>query len=315
MRLNPHQEENEMNMSKVLVAALSLLLFAVGTGAAQGGRRSAEREAEAGGWQVAYGNELTEGEIERGEVQPGVSVFAARGTSEMMRLHDWANMLIQQAANRAAVSSLDQSGQFQVMRFTVRTVRELIRSRRSGAEEMELNSVEIKVGLLEYRDHDRSSWGRDQGRRSDAVFLPYVGMRAKQGRSAWGGGQDYRPEQAPISPPVFQSPQQYDPAPSWRGQNSAEIMKAFSLKNTSRSLGGGRWRWTAYIDGPADLLRRITTVTYYLHPSFNPSTQLGDSTRPGHPLTATGWGVFQLRAEVVLDDGTRRIYEHTLRFR
>ena len=92
-------------------------------------------------------------------------------------------------------------------------------------------------------------------------------------------------------------------------------MNAFSLKNTSRSIGGGRWQWTAYIDGPKHFLRRISAVTYYLHPTFKRSTQLGDSSKLGHPLTATGWGVFTLRAEVALDDGTRRIYEHTLRFR
>ena len=113
------------------VAMVLALLVAAGAAQAQDGRRNAEQQAEAGGWQVAYGNELTERDMERGEVQRGVSIFSARGTAEMGRLHDWADALLGEAASRARISNFDQKDRFQAMRFTVRTVRELIRNRRS----------------------------------------------------------------------------------------------------------------------------------------------------------------------------------------
>lgn len=306
-----------MNVAKRFFMAVSLLLLVVGLAdadwaAAEGGRRSAEREAEAGGWQVAYGNQLTERDVAQGEVQPGVSIFSARGTREMGVLHEWANALVQQAA----VGQLEQEERFQAMRFTVRTIRELIRNRQPGAQQMELNTVEIKAGLLQYHDRDRSGWGHNRGERSaEMVFVPYVGMRAKAGSSPWSGNNG--PTQQAYQPQVAQNqnPYQQDPPSGWHGASSAEIMNAFSLKNTSRNVGGGRWQWTAYIDGPSQYLDRIRSVSYYLHPSFKPSVQQGDSARPGHPLTATGWGVFVIRAEVSLDDGTRRIYEHMLRFK
>jgi hypothetical protein len=217
-------------------------------------------------------------------------------------LHEWADALVQQAA----VSPLAQEERFQAMRFTVRTIRELIRSRQPGSQQMELNTVEIKAGLLQYRDRDRSAYRGE--RAAEMVLVPYVGMRAKAGGRPWSNSPRFDQNQ--------QNSYQQAPPSGWHGgPSAAEIMNAFTLKNTSRNLGGGRWQWTAYIDGPSQYVDRIRSVSYYLHPSFKPSVQQGDRSRPGHPLTATGWGVFLLRAEVSLDDGTRRIYEHMLRFR
>jgi hypothetical protein len=126
-------------------------------------------------------------------------------------------------------------------------------------------------------------------------------------------GQEY-------PPPVMQSPQQLMPDSPEQSRllpppSSAAVLNALSLTNTARPLSGGRWEWTARIDGPAPYLRRIRSVTYLLHPTFKPSVQQGDSSQPGHPLTAIGWGVFELTADVVLNDGTRRAYRHMLRFR
>ncbi|MCI5143977.1 MAG: hypothetical protein D3923_00280 [Candidatus Electrothrix sp. AR3] len=55
-------------------------------------------------------------------------------------------------------------------------------------------------------------------------------------------------------------------------------------------------------------------MTYFLHPSFKPNIYQGNASLPGHPFTATGWGVFELKAEVVLHDGSRRTYRHMLHF-
>ncbi|MGR0480622.1 MAG: pYEATS domain-containing protein [Candidatus Electronema sp. V4] len=293
-----------MNRTQWMRAAVSLLLFvAVGVAAAdwagaQGRwRQEAERGVEEDGWRAAYSTELTEQEAGRGEVAPGISIFAARGTMEMMRLHDWANALIQQAAGVAGISGLDQNEQFQTMRFTVRTVRELLRGPRSGDGTLDVNGLEFKAGVLERRGR----FGR--------LFVPYVALRSAAAQRDWRQ-QDSTPwQQAPQLPAT--APQQQE---QFFPDASAEPLNAFRLTNTARQISGDRWEWTAFIDGPAPFLRRIRSVTYHLHSTFNPSRRQGDSTRLGHPLTAVGWGIFLLRADVELDDGTQRSYEHTLQF-
>lgn len=273
-----------MKRTRWMRAAVSLL-FLVMTGVAAADwagaqshwQQEAERSPEADGWRVAYSSGIHEEDAGRGEVAPGISIFAVRGTMEMMRLHDWANALVQQAVALAGIRSLGQDEQFQVMRFTVRTVRELIRERRSGSNTVALNGLEFKAGVLEQRGSGR-------------LLVPYAALRATSEQG--GGGQ--QEQSLPNA--------------------SADPFNALRLTNTARQISSGNWEWTAFIDGPASLLGRVRSVTYHLHPTFNPSRQQGDSSRPGHPLTALGWGTFLLRADAELDDGTRRSFEHMLQF-
>ncbi|WP_420208570.1 pYEATS domain-containing protein [Candidatus Electronema sp. JC] len=290
-----------MKRTHWMLAAVSLLLFfglaAADWAAAQGRwRQEAERDVEEEGWRAAHSAELTEQEAGRGEVAPGISIFAGRGTMEMMRLHDWANALIQQAAEAAGSSRFSQEEQFQTMRFTVRTVRELLRGPRSGSGTLDLNGLKFKAGVLERRGR----FGR--------LFVPYVALRSAAAQKDWRRQDSVPWQQAPPSSAAPQQQEQFFP------DASADPLNAFRLTNTARQISGDRWEWTAFIDGPAPFLRRISSVTYHLHSTFNPSRRQGDSSRLGHPLTAVGWGVFLLRADVTLDDGTRRSYEHTLQF-
>ncbi len=280
------------------VRAAFALLICVGLAAAgRAGAQEAAADVETGGWRAAWSGGVHERDAGRGEVAPGISIFAVRGTMEMMRLHDWANALIQQAADRAGLGGLAQDEQFQAMRFTVRTVRELIRARRSGAATLDLNGLEFKAGVLE------------EQRYSGRLLVPYVALRTKTEQSGGWQRQDSVPwQQAPL--PSAAVPQQ-EP---FFADPSADPLNALRLTNTARPVSSGSWEWTAFMDGPAAVLRRIRSVTYHLHSTFNPSRRQGDSTRLGHPLTAVGWGTFLLRADVELDDGTRRSYEHTLQF-
>lgn len=281
-------------MNRWMRAAVLLLLCAVvgmtsadWATAQSSWRQEAERDVAEDGWRAAYSAGLTEQDARRGEVAPGISIFAVRGTMEMMRLHDWANALIQQAAGG---TGLGQDEQFQAMRFTVRTVRELIRARRSGSQTLDLNGLEFKAGVIE------------RGGSFERLLVPYVALRQKgwqqQDSTPW---QQMPPTAGPQQEPFFPD-------------TSAEPLNALRLTNTARQVSSDRWEWTAFMDGPESSLRRIRSVTYHLHPTFKPSRRLGDSTRLGHPLTAVGWGTFLLRADVELDDGTRRSYEHTLQF-
>ncbi len=98
-----------------------------------------------------------------------------------------------------------------------------------------------------------------------------------------------------------------------------QVLDQLRLGNSARFLydrSGQDWyQWTAFIAGPSEAHERIARVRYLLHPTFTPSERLGDASRPGHPLTTSGWGVFTLRAVVTLDSGRTREYAHRLRFR
>uniref|UniRef100_UPI0040571C95 pYEATS domain-containing protein n=1 Tax=Candidatus Electronema sp. TaxID=2698783 RepID=UPI0040571C95 len=300
-----------MNRTQWRRAAVSLLLFVVvgvaaadWAGAQDRWRQEAERGVEEDGWRAAYSAELTEQEAGRGEVAPGISIFAARGTMEMMRLHDWANALIQQATGVAGLSGLGQNEQFQTMRFTVRTVRELLRGPRSGDGTLDVNGLEFKAGVLERKGRIRERGWQDS--RGGRLFVPYVALRPAAAQHGWQRQDSLPWQQAP--PPAAAPPPQLLP------DAAADPLPALRLTNTARRISGEHWEWTAFIDGPVPFLRRISSVTYHLHPTFKPSKRQGDSARLGHPLTAVGWGAFLLRADVTLDDGTRRSYEHTLLF-
>lgn len=96
--------------------------------------------------------------------------------------------------------------------------------------------------------------------------------------------------------------------------NQIDIFENLSLTNTSRNIGNGKWEWTAFISGPSNYLTSIESVTYYLHPTFTPNVYKGDSSQLGHPFTTTGWGPFELKADVNLKNGQYRMYFHMLRF-
>lgn len=97
-----------------------------------------------------------------------------------------------------------------------------------------------------------------------------------------------------------------------------QVFEQLLLVNNARFIeqrSGRSWyQWTAFISGPSEARERIVSVRYLLHPTFNPSERMGDASRPGHPLTTRGWGVFTLRAVVILDSGRSREYVHRLRF-
>lgn len=315
-----------MNASRWRAAAVSLLLLAcVVPGALAGGWRE-KQEVERDGWQAAYGNELTEADADRGAVAPGVFIYAERRTRAMDALHDWADALVRQAEAKmtsslgpASARDFGQEARWQARRLTVRTVRDLLRSRQEGVSEIiSWGGIEFKAGVLRYRGRERDGRSLDYDRRpGEVLFVPYVGLRPRFGAGPQPNqdgryDQDDGPVQAAPPPPLQPYPGKFPPP---HGASSVDVLNALSLTNTARNLHNGRWQWTARIEGPPDCLSRIRSVTYYLHPSFTPNVQHGNSTMPGHPLTATGWGVFLLRAEVTLHDGARRSYQHMLQFR
>ncbi len=75
------------------------------------------------------------------------------------------------------------------------------------------------------------------------------------------------------------------------------------------------WKWTAYLEGSEGELDEIAFVEYHLHPSFpNPIRRI-KMRSGGFPLKSKGWGVFELTAKVVFQDGRRpKVLKHWLEF-
>jgi transcription initiation factor IIF auxiliary subunit len=72
--------------------------------------------------------------------------------------------------------------------------------------------------------------------------------------------------------------------------------------------------WTAWVDGPLNLLQRITRVDYYLHPTFNPRVRSSSGTMYwGFPLSTSGYGEFDMQVVVWFNNGQRQVLQHRLK--
>ena len=232
----------------------------------------------------------------------------------------------------AAVRDFGLEEQQEARDTAIRIIRRLLRKWQTGDSNiLAWGSVEFRAGLSgdktdsrKWQRHDRTDrkkWHRDGRTKS---FTPYVALRSTPAASVTAPAVSYPALQEPQSPSYHQyyvpnqdsliyEPDRHSPRDKDRA-SSMEILNALSLTNTARNTGSKQWEWTARIEGPPRYLHKISSVTYFLHPSFTPNIHKGDPSLPGHPFTAVGWGVFELKAEVVLNDGTRRTYRHMLRF-
>jgi transcription initiation factor IIF auxiliary subunit len=98
---------------------------------------------------------------------------------------------------------------------------------------------------------------------------------------------------------------------------TGDASSGLKLENISEKRGEKLWGWTAFVNGPANVLAKIRCVEYTLHPSFpEPHQQVCKTADPSHPfaLTAQGWGVFDLKASVVFHDGSVEQLDHMLDF-
>ncbi|MHC4494104.1 MAG: pYEATS domain-containing protein [Planctomycetota bacterium] len=99
------------------------------------------------------------------------------------------------------------------------------------------------------------------------------------------------------------------------------IRDELRLSNTSRPTGRTKfgkdwWDWCLFIEGPLKDLRQVAGVRYLLHPTFNPSAvDVTDRAAFGFPLSRSGWGTFEARAQVKMRDGTARILAHMIEFK
>lgn len=95
------------------------------------------------------------------------------------------------------------------------------------------------------------------------------------------------------------------------------IQNELGLANCAQMNGSkeGVYDWTVYVTGPLNVLRNITAVDYFLHPTFNPNQiRINEGMEYGFPLSRSGWGTFTITARVYFRDGSSLDLQHPLRF-
>lgn len=93
--------------------------------------------------------------------------------------------------------------------------------------------------------------------------------------------------------------------------NPTEDLK---LVNNSNYRGNSNWGWNVWLEGQAVDEGRVESVTYYLHPTFsNPIHRVTDKSS-GFKLSGSGWGEFNIKADVALADGETLTLNYWLQF-
>jgi TIR domain/YEATS family len=62
--------------------------------------------------------------------------------------------------------------------------------------------------------------------------------------------------------------------------------------------GNDYWRWSAWLEGPADELASVQEVQWLLHPSFNPAIVSSSDRARAFRVDGSSWGTFVLRAKL-----------------
>jgi hypothetical protein len=78
-------------------------------------------------------------------------------------------------------------------------------------------------------------------------------------------------------------------------------------------VGKDYWRWWAWIEADDAELDKVKEVVWLLHPSFKQPRRVATERSDNFRLNTAGWGIFLLRAEVVLANGEKRQLTHNLR--
>ncbi len=86
------------------------------------------------------------------------------------------------------------------------------------------------------------------------------------------------------------------------------------LVNNSEYRGKRVWGWNVWLEGAAVEDGRVESVTYHLHPTFrNPEHSVADINSK-FKLSGSGWGEFNIKAEVYMANGERVVLNHWLTF-
>ena len=94
----------------------------------------------------------------------------------------------------------------------------------------------------------------------------------------------------------------------------ANSMDKLRLVNDSKHLGNRRWSWNVWLEGPAVEESRVVSVKYFLHPTFANPVHLVTDKSSKFKLSGSGWGEFNIKAEVSMEGEKTLTLNHWLEF-
>jgi transcription initiation factor IIF auxiliary subunit len=89
---------------------------------------------------------------------------------------------------------------------------------------------------------------------------------------------------------------------------------SYQIAQGYKYIGNDRWSWRVWIDASDSELDKIKQVTWYLHHTFREPVVIKKKKSRSEKfiLKRKGWGVFQIRAELSLNDGSSDSLTHWL---
>jgi transcription initiation factor IIF auxiliary subunit len=93
--------------------------------------------------------------------------------------------------------------------------------------------------------------------------------------------------------------------------NSTEKLK---LVNDSKYLGDRSWSWNVWLEGPEVEQGKVVSVKYFLHPTFKNPVHLITDKSSKFKLSGSGWGEFNIKAEVLIEGEKKLTLNHWLEF-
>ena len=87
-----------------------------------------------------------------------------------------------------------------------------------------------------------------------------------------------------------------------------------AVAQSQKYEGDQWWRWSLWIEGSAEDLDRIESVTYTLHPTFPEPIRTVRDRASKFQLRCSGWGIFRIPVRVRLQDGKMVELAHQLQF-
>jgi len=87
---------------------------------------------------------------------------------------------------------------------------------------------------------------------------------------------------------------------------------ALTIQQEASYAGSDRWKWSVWVDGPADELDSLDRVTYILHPTFHQPVREVTDRGTKFRLDTSGWGTFTIHAKAQFKDGHETVLKHEL---
>jgi YEATS family/TIR domain len=84
------------------------------------------------------------------------------------------------------------------------------------------------------------------------------------------------------------------------------------IAQSSRYRGTDRWEWSVWLKGSPAELDTVESVTWFMHPTFPNPVQTRTNREEKFRLDSTGWGEFEIRAEIVRQNGRTLKRSHKL---